>query len=261
MARARYTSGGRNNGPWSGPWTDTVTARVKDDPPAAPTGLTASQVAHDSVTISWAAPSQGTVTSYRVMRGTETGNLSAIEEDTGNIDVEYTDSTVAAETTYYYAVRALSQDGDGAQSATVNATTPAKPRSKKDDPKGPPHTERLQRGAGDATGIPAITAANAFRVPGVLTAGRGTIADTDGLPAENTFTWQWVRVDGATETNITGATSQTYTLVAADVGKTIKVKASFTDNGGNAEGPLTRRGHQYHHSRAARTRPSRTRRP
>ena len=124
-SRARYTSGGDNDGAWSGPWTDTVTARVKDDLPTAPTGLTASQVAHDSVTINWAAPSQGTVTSYRVMRGTETGSLSTIEEDTGNIDVEYTDSTVAAETTYYYAVLALSQDGDGVQSTTVSTTTPA----------------------------------------------------------------------------------------------------------------------------------------
>ena len=51
QSRARYTSGGDNDGPWSGPWTDTVTTRVKDDPPAAPTGLTASQVAHDSVTV------------------------------------------------------------------------------------------------------------------------------------------------------------------------------------------------------------------
>ena len=32
--RARYTSGGQNNRPWSGPWTDTITARVKDDLPA-----------------------------------------------------------------------------------------------------------------------------------------------------------------------------------------------------------------------------------
>ena len=69
-ARARYTSGARNNGPWSGPWTDTVTARVKDDPPAAPTGLTTSQVAHDSVTLTWTAPSRGTVTGYRVLRDT-----------------------------------------------------------------------------------------------------------------------------------------------------------------------------------------------
>ena len=32
--RARYISGGQNNGSWSGPWTDTVTARVQDNPPS-----------------------------------------------------------------------------------------------------------------------------------------------------------------------------------------------------------------------------------
>ena len=62
MVRARYRSGGRNNGPWSGPWTDTVTTRVKDDPPAAPTGLTASRVAHDSVTLSWSDPDDTSIT-------------------------------------------------------------------------------------------------------------------------------------------------------------------------------------------------------
>ena len=178
--RTRYTSGGDNNGAWSGPWSDTVTARVKDDPPTAPTSLTASGVTHNSVTLSWTAPTQGTVTGYRIFRGTEADSLVAIMDDTGNIDVEETDSTVRAETTYYYAVRALSQDGDGAQSATVNATTPAEPRSKKDDPKGTPDTDRLPRGAGDATGKPTILVPNVPRVPAVLTANRGNIADTDG---------------------------------------------------------------------------------
>ena len=145
MARARYTSGGRNNGPWSGPWTDTVTARVKDDPPPPPTGLTASQVAHDSVTLTWTAPSRGTVTGYRVLRGTDANSLSAIAQDTGNAGAEYTDSTVAAETTYFYAALALSADGDGAQSAAVSATTPAAPRSKKGEDKPPPN--RVTRAA------------------------------------------------------------------------------------------------------------------
>ena len=108
MARARYTSGGQNNGAWSGPWTETLTTRVKDDPPAAPTGLAASQVAHDSVTLTWTAPSRGTVTGYRVLRGTDANSLIAIAQDTGNAGTEYTDSTVAAETTYFYAVLALS---------------------------------------------------------------------------------------------------------------------------------------------------------
>ena len=90
-----------------------------------------------------------------------------------------------------------------------------------------------------ATGVPAITPANAFRVPGVLTANKGSIADANELPLESTFTWQWVQIEGMTETNIINATSQTYTLVAADAGKKIKVKASFTDNTDNSEGPLT----------------------
>ena len=51
--------------------------------------------------------------------------------------MEYTDSTVAAETTYHYAVLALSQDGDGAQSAALSVNTPAAPGSKKGEDK--PH--------------------------------------------------------------------------------------------------------------------------
>ena len=129
MARSRYTSGGNNNGAWSGPWTDTVTTRVKDDPPAAPTGLNASEVTHNSVTLSWTAPTGGSaVTGYRVLRGNDANSLSAIAQDTGNTSTEYTDSTVAAETAYHYAVLALSQDGDGAQSDTISATTPAEPQ-------------------------------------------------------------------------------------------------------------------------------------
>ena len=84
MARARYTNGGQNNGAWSGPWTETLTTRVKDDPPAAPTGLAASQVAHDSVTLTWTDPEDTSITGYRVLRGTDANSLSAMTEDTGN---------------------------------------------------------------------------------------------------------------------------------------------------------------------------------
>ena len=136
-ARTRYTSGGNNNGPWSGPWTDTVAARVKNDPPVAPSGLTAGQVSHDSVTLTWTAPGSGsTVTGYRVLRGPDASNLSTIARDTGSVGTEYTDNTVAAETTYQYAVLALSQDGDGAQSATTSATTPAAPQPVPTTPTG-----------------------------------------------------------------------------------------------------------------------------
>ena len=43
-----------------------------------------------------------------------------------------------------------------------------------------------------------------------------------------------VRVNG-TDADISGATSSTYTLGAADLGKTIKVRVSFTDDAGYSE--------------------------
>ena len=58
--------------------------------------------------------------------------------------------------------------------------------------------------------------------------------DSDGLATPG-HTYQWIRVDGGTEADISGATSSTYTLVVADQGKTIKVKVSFTDDASNAE--------------------------
>ena len=60
------------------------------------------------MTISWAAPGQGSVTGYRILRGTDSNSLSAIVQNTDSTATEYTDSTVAAETTYHYAVLALS---------------------------------------------------------------------------------------------------------------------------------------------------------
>ena len=86
-----------------------------------------SQVAHDSLTLTWDDPQDARITGHRVLRGTDADSLSTIEADSGGASTEYTDATVAAGTTYFYAVLALSADGDGAQSGTVNATTPAAP--------------------------------------------------------------------------------------------------------------------------------------
>ena len=127
QVRARYYEGQHQDNPWSGPWTDELTQRVNDDPPAAPTGLTASQVAHDSVTLSWTAPSRGTITGYSVLRGDDANSMTAIVADSRSTSTQYTDSSVTAETAYVYAVQALSPDGNGAQSETTNVTTTAPP--------------------------------------------------------------------------------------------------------------------------------------
>ena len=67
-----------------------------------------------------------------------------------------------------------------------------------------------------------------------LSASVGNINDADGT-TNVVVSYQWIRVDGATETDITGATTNTYTPVAGDVGKQLKVRASFTDDLGNPE--------------------------
>ena len=74
------------------------------------------------------------ITGYRILRGTAADSLSTIQADTGSNGTEYEDDTVAAETTYFYAVLALSADGNGPQSTSLSATTPAAPKSKEDSP-------------------------------------------------------------------------------------------------------------------------------
>ena len=95
-------------------------------PPAKPAGLSASP-SHDNVVLSWTDPSDSTVTSYQILRGPDRDNLAVLTEDTGSSDLSYTDSTVAAETTYAYAIKARNADGLGPQSDAVSVTTPAAP--------------------------------------------------------------------------------------------------------------------------------------
>ena len=91
------------------------------------------------------------------------------------------------------------------------------------------------------TGKPGI--AGTAQVGRTLTATVGTIADVDGLPnpffSAATTTVQWIQVDGGNESDISGATSETYAVATADEGKKIKVKVSFEDGDGTVEGPLT----------------------
>ena len=125
--RSRYYNADRSVRKSSGPWTQVMTQRVMDHPPAAPNGLAASQVSHDSLTLTWNDPQDARITGHQVLRGTDADSLSIIQADTGSPSTNYTDSTVEPETSYHYAVFAMSQDGDGNQSATFSVTTPVEP--------------------------------------------------------------------------------------------------------------------------------------
>ena len=92
---------------------------------------------------------------------------------------------------------------------------------------------------GNATGQPTISGTPVVGLD--LTADISAIADTDGTTkADNAdagyaYEYQWIRYDGTDHTEISGATSSTYTLTADDVGNQLKVRLSFKDDAGNEE--------------------------
>ena len=226
-ARARYASGGQNggswSGSWSGPWIDVVTARVKDDPPPAPTGLIAGAVSHDTVTLTWDDPQDSRITGYRVQRGPNAGSLSVIAEDTGSSAASYTDDTVSAETTYHYAVQAITQDGAGPPAAVIVTTL--------GDPEQPDSAEqgdRTERQTPDTT-APMVASAAANGASLVITfdedlAAASALANSRRPPAGSS-TEETVTLS-ATAPAISGMTV-TLTLATALAAGDTEVKVSY----------------------------------
>ena len=62
-----------------------------------------------------------------------------------------------------------------------------------------------------------------------LTADTNGITDADGLDGV-AYEYQWFRVEDGAETDIAGATSNTYVLTAADRGAKIKLQVKFRDD-------------------------------
>ena len=189
------------------------------EPPAKPTGLTAT-VSHDSVSLTWDDPGDESITGYQILRRDRAlhaiGEFLVHVDDTGNANTTFTDNDVEPSVQYVYRIKAKNNAGLSELSEWVRANMPAPTP----DPNSP------------ATGVPTVT--GTAQVGEVLTADTSGIADADGL--ENaTFSYQWIRNDGSTETDIQDATGSIYTLVDADEGRTIKVKVSFTDDAGNEE--------------------------
>ena len=83
-----------------------------------------------------------------------------------------------------------------------------------------------------ATGAPAINGTPQVGV--TLTADVSGITDADGLTGVS-YSYQWIANNGTADTNLQDATASAYTPSVSDVGKTIKVKVSFTDDAGHDE--------------------------
>ena len=101
-----------------------VTEEEPTVPPPAPTNLTAVVNADGSVTLTWDAPDDDSVTGYLILRrrpyeGDRT--LLVYVENTGSTATTFTDTDVTAGTQHVYRVKAVNEAGAGNQSNYVNA--------------------------------------------------------------------------------------------------------------------------------------------
>jgi hypothetical protein len=101
----------------------TVSATI----PAAPTGLSATTTSSSQINLSWIAPSSNggsTITGYEIDRSANGGSTwSTIVTNTASASTIFTDTGLAAGTTYTYKVEAINSVGTGPSSNTASATT------------------------------------------------------------------------------------------------------------------------------------------
>ena len=178
-------------------------------------------VAEGAITLTWqdpdTHPSRGL---YHILR-----HRPELGEDKSLVYVEYapstdrtfTDSAVEPGVLYVYAVKAV-KDYFGFLGP---ASDPVEVRM-------PPGEGGEARPNSPATGQPTIT--GTAQVGETLTADTSGIADQDGLD-DASFAYQWM----ADDSDIAGATDSTYTLTPDDLGKSVKVRVTFTDDRSNQE--------------------------
>ena len=151
----------------------------------------------------------GTATKAQRLEAGKNARWEITVQPSGNADV-----TMSLPVTTDCAADGAICTGDGRMlSAGVELVTP-----------GPPNSA--------ATGAPTISGTS--RVGETLTAITSGISDGDGL-TKASYTYQWVSNDGTSDSDIADAAASAYALAAADAGKTIRVRVTFTDDGGNEE--------------------------
>ena len=215
--RVSFTDDAGNRETLTSAATEAVAGAEPAERPDNPTGLSAAEVSHDRVTITWDDPGDSSITGYVILRRRHDshaqGEFTTLAADTGTAETAYTDAGVKPGKRYTYRIKAINAIGKSDRSRWLHLDTPAAPAAEPNSP---------------ATGAPTIN--GTARVGETLTADTSDIADTDGL-ANVSFTYQWL----ADDTEIAGAAGLTYTLADADRGKAIKVRVSFTDDAGNEE--------------------------
>ncbi len=206
--------------------TSAPTATVIAAVPGAPQSLVVQPSATGQLAASWQAPASdggAEITGYTVQWKVATNSWDTAEDvsSAATTETSFTITSLSLGTEYSVRVIAANSVGDGEASEEVIETAVALTSEQQEAAQNNP-----------ATGMPTIR--GTAQVGETLTADTSGISDEDGL-TNPTFSYQWVRNDGSTDTGIRDATFSTYTLTPDEEGKTLKVKVSFTDDAGNEE--------------------------
>ena len=179
---------------WSGP-VPTVSYATSDGTASAGSDYTASS---GSLTLQW----------------TRTGSLIRPWTLAGTVTVPVTNDTVVEETetlTLTLSSPVWATLGAAAATGTIEEDDVAVVR----EPDSAP------------TGLPVITGAP--EADSALTADTSAIDDANGLTGVS-YSYQWIVTTSGTDAEIEGATASTHTPRTAHVGRTFKVRVSFTDD-------------------------------
>jgi chitodextrinase len=191
---------------------------VDTQAPTVPTAVTAAAMDSNTVTVSWTASTDNVgVTGYKVLRGgTQVG--------TATTGTSYTDSTVAANTTYSYTVQAYDAAGNvSAASSAASVTTPQKV-----DTTPPTVPSNLV-----SSNVTATTATVSWTASTDDTAVATYLVFRNGTQIASTAATSW------SDSGLTASTTYTYTVKAQDaVGNTSAASTALpvttTAVGGNS---------------------------
>ena len=241
----RTLVGNRQGDPQNGEITSAVTDRAAD-------------LDHDSPGVLSGHKVDGSRTTGNVVPSfTSDATISVAENETAVVTVAATDSDADDAVTGYAITGGADQTFFSIGATSGALTFDAAPNYEDAKDQGTDNTYVVDVTATSGTGTRVMTATQTITVtvtnvdegqsgtvtiddttPMVgdeLTASTTSAADPDGLPDPFAPTWKWYRTpDGGSETEITGETSATYTVVAAHLGATLTAKASWTDKGGFA---------------------------
>ena len=217
-------------------------AATGSNPPAKPTSLQASSE-HDSVTLTWTASTDQTVTHHAILRRNpevDASQVFHVIESNAGPGTSYTDNSVSASTTYIYRVKSVSPTGVSQWSGYVKAETPATPDpTPTPTPALTPTPEPEPESTADDQAPTNLSAALA-EGGGVTLTWTAPSDDAEGVTGHEVLR---AVGDGemATLAADTGSTTTTYTdATATDAGETYayQVKAIRGDDRSQASGQV-----------------------